>query len=126
MVTSPTRQGPRRPAPDGTSAPTRGRARRQDHVSTRAEIPCQPLSRHEAVPLDAALARRAAELGHAHKLAACDSLVYPAAEGRGVVLLTADPDLQGLPGVEFHEKPGASGETRKAKREAGRSSSGPK
>jgi predicted nucleic acid-binding protein len=82
------------------------------------------MSRHEAVVLDAALARRAAELGHAHKLAACDALVYAVAEGRGVVLVTADPDLQGLAGVEFHEKPGASGATKKAKKGARRAQDG--
>ena len=78
------------------------------------------LSRQEAVPLEAGLARRAAELGHAHRLAACDALVYAAAEAHGVVLVTADPDLQGLPGVEFHEKPGAIGASKKAKRGAAR------
>lgn len=84
------------------------------------------MSRHEAVPLDAALARRAAELGHAHKTAACDALVYAAADGRGVVLITADPDLQGLPGVEFHQKPGASGATKKAMRGAARKGDEPR
>lgn len=76
------------------------------------------ISRPEAVPLTAALARRAAELGHVHKIAACDALVYATAEALGVALVTADPDLQGLPGVEFHEKPGASG--RRRRRSAGR------
>lgn len=56
------------------------------------------MSRHEAVPITAGLARRAAELGHAHKIAACDALVYATAEARGVALVTADPDLQGFPG----------------------------
>jgi predicted nucleic acid-binding protein len=92
----------------------------------RADEFAAAMSRHEAVPLDAALARRAAELGHAHKLAACDALVYAAAEGRGVVLVTADPDLQGLPGVEFHQKPGASGATKKATRGAARAKGGDK
>jgi len=78
------------------------------------------MSRHEAVPITAALARRAAELGHAYRIAACDALVYATAQGRGVVLVTADPDLQGLPAVEFHQKAGASGATKKAKRGAAR------
>lgn len=86
----------------------------------RADKYAAAMSRHEAVVLDAALARRAAELGHAHKIAACDALVYAVAEGRGVVLVTADPDLQGLPSVDFYEKPGASGTTKKARRGAAR------
>ena len=76
--------------------------------------------------VDPADQRRAAELGHTHKIAACDALVYATAEARGVALMTADPDLQGLPGVVFHEKPGASGVTKKAKRGAGRASEEPR
>ena len=78
------------------------------------------MSRHEGVPLTAALARRAAELGHAHKIAACDALMCATAEAQAVVVVTADADLQALPGVEFHEKPGASGATKQAKRGAAR------
>lgn len=48
---------------------------------------------------------------------------HATAEAWGVVLVTADPDLEGLPGVEFHEKPGASGETKKAKQGAARAQS---
>jgi hypothetical protein len=45
--------------------------------------------------------------------------VFAAAETRGVI--TADPDPEGpLPGVEFHEKPGASGARKKATRGAAR------
>lgn len=91
----------------------------------KADAYAAAMSRHEAVPLTAALARRAAELGHAHKIAACDALVYATAEAQGVMLVTADPDLQGLPGVQFHEKPGASGASKKAKRGAARARSEP-
>lgn len=84
------------------------------------------MSRHEPVPLTAGLARRAAELGHRHKLAACDALVYAAAEARGVVLVTADPDLQGLPAVEFHEKPGSGSTSKKAQRGAARARGEPR
>ncbi len=86
----------------------------------RADEYAAAMSRHDSVPLTAGLARRAAELGHRHKIAACDALVYATADARGVGLLTADPDLQGLPGVEFHEKPGSGGRSRKAKRGAAR------
>lgn len=86
----------------------------------KADAYAAAMSRHEAVPLTAALARRAAELAHVHKLSACDALVYAAAEARGVVLVTADPDLQGLPGVEFHGRPGASAASKKAQRGAAR------
>jgi predicted nucleic acid-binding protein len=78
------------------------------------------MSRHDAVPLTATLARRAAELGRVREIAAWDAPVYATAEEQSLVLVTADPDLQGLPGVEFHEKAGASGATKKAKRRAGR------
>ena len=86
----------------------------------KANMYAAAMSRHEAVPIDAGLARRAADLGHGHKLAACDALVYAVAELRGVALVTADPDLEGLPNVEFHEKPGAGGKSKKARRGAAR------
>jgi predicted nucleic acid-binding protein len=82
------------------------------------------VGRHESVALDAQLARRAAELGHAHKLAACDALIYASAESRGAAVVTADPDLQGLPGVEFHRHPRTGGATRKARRGAAREREG--
>lgn len=63
------------------------------------------MNQHESVPITAELARRAAELGHLLKLASCDAMVYATADVRGVGLVTADPDLEGLPGVEFHPKP---------------------
>lgn len=83
------------------------------------------MSRHEAIALNAELARRAAELGHLHKLAACDALVYAAAEARGLLLVTADPDLQGLPAVEFHQKPGRDASSTRAQRGAARAKSEP-
>ncbi len=74
------------------------------------------MSRHDSVGVDAGLARRAAELAHAHRLAACDALVYAVAEAVGGLLVTSDPDLQGLPLVEFHPKPERDVTSRKAKR----------
>ena len=78
------------------------------------------MSRHDSIAIDAGLARRAAELAHTHRLSACDALDYAVAEAVGGVLVTSDPDLQGLPLVEFHPKPGRDATSRKARRGAAR------
>ncbi|MEK6961286.1 MAG: PIN domain-containing protein [Nanoarchaeota archaeon] len=45
------------------------------------------------------LAEKAAELAHVHNLHATDSLIYATAKKRGAMLVTADSDFKGAPGV---------------------------
>jgi len=78
------------------------------------------LSRGVAAPVTAEAARRAAEIGHQHKLAACDAMILAIAEHLSVPLVTADEDLRYLPGVVFHAKPTRTGESPKARRAATR------
>lgn len=58
------------------------------------------------VPLDTAIALRAAELGRLHKLATADAIVYATAQERGADLLTCDAHFEGLPGVIYRSKLG--------------------
>lgn len=56
------------------------------------------------VPLDTAIALRAAELCRAHKLATADAIVYATALELGAELLTCDAHFDGLPGVVLLRK----------------------
>ena len=56
------------------------------------------------VPLDTAIALRAAELGRLHKLATADAIVYATALEHGADLLTSDAHFEGLPHIIFREK----------------------
>ena len=58
------------------------------------------------VPLDTAIALRAAEVSHLNKLATADAIVYATALDRGAELLTCDAHFEGLPGVIYHKKRG--------------------
>lgn len=78
------------------------------------------LRRGRSVPVDGPLALEAAVLSVRHGLPACDALIYATAILSGAKLLTTDADLDGLPGVEFHGKPGRSETTKKARRAAQR------
>jgi hypothetical protein len=51
------------------------------------------------------LATKCADTSLVHKLAMADSIVYTIALEYGVSVVTHDPDLKGLPGVIFLEKP---------------------
>lgn len=78
------------------------------------------LHRGQAVSVDGALALRAAELAGEHKLAMADALIYATGVVLGVPILTADGDLEHLPGVRFFPQLQRSLETPKAKRAASR------
>lgn len=78
------------------------------------------LRRASCVPTDGPLALEAAVLAVRYHLAACDALIYATATLSGARLVTTDAEFDGLPGVEFHAKPGRSEETRKARRAAER------
>ena len=53
------------------------------------------------VDLDAALALRAAKVGHEHRLPLADSVIYATAQSHGATLWTQDGDFDGLAGVEY-------------------------
>ncbi|MBT9555899.1 MAG: type II toxin-antitoxin system VapC family toxin [Myxococcales bacterium] len=53
------------------------------------------------VPLDEALAVRAASVGRMHGLALADSIVYATALAVGGVVWTQDADFENLPGVNY-------------------------
>jgi len=61
------------------------------------------------VPLDTAIALRAADLHRQYKLATADAIVYATAQQRGAELLTCDAHFDGLPDVAFFGK-GKEGE----------------
>lgn len=56
------------------------------------------------MPLDTAIALRAAELWRDHKLATADAIVYATALEHDADLLTCDAHFEGLPGVVFIRK----------------------
>ncbi len=56
------------------------------------------------VPLDTAIALRAAELGRAHKLATADAIIYATALEHDADLLTCDAHFDGLPGAVLIRK----------------------
>ncbi|HEY0020488.1 MAG TPA: type II toxin-antitoxin system VapC family toxin [Longimicrobium sp.] len=56
------------------------------------------------VDLDAALALKAAKLGHTHKLPLADSVIYATAREYNAVLWTQDGHFAGLADVEYHPK----------------------
>jgi len=55
----------------------------------------------EIVPLDAALALHAAQLGIEHRLPLADSTILATARDRSALLWTQDSDFQGLEGVRY-------------------------
>ena len=57
------------------------------------------------VPLDTALALRAAELHRQHKLATADAIVYATAQAHGAELLTCDAHFAKLPAVAYFKHP---------------------
>lgn len=82
------------------------------------------LRRGACVAIDGPLALAAAAASVEHKLAACDALVYATSQLAGARLVTTDADLDGLPGVDFHRKPGSGADSRKARRAARRTTEG--
>jgi len=58
------------------------------------------------VPLDSAIALRAAEVARAHKLHTSDAIIYASALTASAELLTCDAHFQGLAGVRYFPKPG--------------------
>ncbi|MBV9109725.1 MAG: type II toxin-antitoxin system VapC family toxin [Gemmatimonadetes bacterium] len=58
----------------------------------------------EVIPLDTALATRAATRGILHKLPLADSIMFATAEAFGATLWTQDADFAGLPGVKYTPK----------------------
>jgi predicted nucleic acid-binding protein len=56
------------------------------------------------VPLDTAIALRAADLGREYRLASADSIVYATAMASACELLTCDAHFQGLPHVVYVPK----------------------
>ena len=57
------------------------------------------------VELDVALGIRAAQLGLQHRLPLADSVILATCEAHGARLWTQDRDFQGIPGVQYREKP---------------------
>jgi toxin FitB len=53
------------------------------------------------VPLDSAIALRAAQLGVAHKLPLADSIIYATARHHGATVWTMDAHFADLPGVRY-------------------------
>ena len=58
------------------------------------------------VPLDDALALRAAKIGHELKLALADSVIVATARAHSATIWTQDADFKSLEGVRFHPKKG--------------------
>ncbi len=56
------------------------------------------------VPLDTAIALRAADLHRQYKLATADAIVYATAQEHDAELLTCDEHFKGLPGAVLHSK----------------------
>ena len=56
------------------------------------------------VPLDTTLARRAAEISAALKLATADALIYTTAERHDADILTCDAHFKGLERVVYFDK----------------------
>ena len=56
------------------------------------------------VRLDFPTAKRAAEVGFAHRLALADSIVYATGQVAGLDVWTQDRDFEGLPGVRYIPK----------------------
>lgn len=56
------------------------------------------------VPLDTAIAMRAAGLALEHKLHSSDAIIYATALATDAELLTCDAQFKGLPGVRYFEK----------------------
>lgn len=59
----------------------------------------------KVVPLDGALAVRAAETSHHYKLSLADGIIFTTALELSAVLLTQDADMEGLPGVKYFRHP---------------------
>ncbi len=56
------------------------------------------------MPLDTAMALRAADLHRQHRLATADAIVYATAQHQRATLMTCDAHFQGLQGVLFFPK----------------------
>ena len=72
---------------------------RADYGKTAAARFYSHALRHRTVPLDEKLAVAAASL--AHRLPACDAMIYATAQAFQAELITSDSHFQGLPGVVF-------------------------
>jgi predicted nucleic acid-binding protein len=75
------------------------RRERGEHLALRIAAHMQ---QGRVVPVDAALALKAATLD----LPMADSLVYATAQAHGATLWTQDGHFRGLPGVRFFARPG--------------------
>ncbi len=62
------------------------------------------MSRGIVTPLDARIAKSAADLGIAHRLPLADSIIYATAQALDAMLWTQDRDFEGLPGVRYFPK----------------------
>ena len=60
------------------------------------------------VPLDTALALRAAEISRQNRLSTADAIVYATALALRAELITCDAHFEGLPGVKYFAKASAS------------------
>ncbi len=72
--------------------------------STNESLACEAISALQdtvIVPLDAYLARSAADISLAHKLSMADAIVYATAQKYAARLVTSDADFKSLPGVEY-------------------------
>ncbi len=55
----------------------------------------------KVVPLDSAIALRAADIAREHKLHTTDAIIYATALAAGAELLTSDAHFRALPGVRY-------------------------
>lgn len=77
--------------------------KREDSEEDALQAVAQMLKTNVA-PLSETLALEAADVSLEHSLAMADAIVYATARAHGAELVTADSDLEGLPGVTFLSK----------------------
>ena len=76
--------------------------------STNESMACEAISAlHDTiiVPLDAYLARTAADISLTYKLSMADAIIYTTARKFNARLITSDADFKSLPGVEYIATP---------------------
>jgi predicted nucleic acid-binding protein len=77
--------------------------KREDSEEKTLQAVAQMLKTN-VVALSETLALEAADVSLEHSLAMADAIVYATARAHGAELVTADSDLEGLPGVTFLSK----------------------
>ncbi len=77
----------------------------RESSETNALAVVAQMKQGKVVPLDGALAIRAAETSHRYQLSLADGIIYTTAMESSAKLLTQDADMEGLPGVEYFRHP---------------------